>query len=85
LLDKDEVFDTLKDTANNKAPGIDGITAEILKECWSIIGNDFYKLIKQFWDTEELYPEFLEGIIRLIPKLLILVDLRTGDQLLYYK
>jgi hypothetical protein len=43
-----EVYNTLKDLANNKASGKDGITAEVLKECWDFIANDFYALVKQF-------------------------------------
>jgi hypothetical protein len=58
----------LKDLANNKAPGEDGITAKVLKECWDFIKEDFFKLIKHYWEMGELYSEFLEGIIRLIPK-----------------
>jgi hypothetical protein len=42
LPDQDEVHKILKEIANNKAPGIDGIIAEVLKECWSFVGNDFY-------------------------------------------
>jgi hypothetical protein len=46
--DIEEVHQTLKDLANNKAPGIDGIIAEVLKDCWDFIGQDFFALIIQF-------------------------------------
>jgi hypothetical protein len=68
MLEKKEVHSALKDLASNKAPGVDGITAKVLKDCWAFIDDNFYELVKHYWNTGELYSEFIEGIIRLIPK-----------------
>jgi hypothetical protein len=51
LPDKYEIHKTLKIVANNKALGINRITAEILKECWSFIADNFFALIKHYWET----------------------------------
>jgi hypothetical protein len=65
---KAELERIIKILATNKAPGSDGLTIEVIRACWSFIGDDLLKLILHYWETEQLYPEMLQGIIRLLPK-----------------
>jgi hypothetical protein len=53
---------------SNKAPGSDGLTIEAIRHCWELISSDLLNLILQFWETETLYAELLQGIIWLLPK-----------------
>jgi len=41
----DEITQALKMSANNKSPGVDGITAEFYKTTWSIIGADVTRML----------------------------------------
>jgi ATP phosphoribosyltransferase len=60
----DELEKTMKLLASNKAPGSDGLTAEILRNCWEFMKEDILGILQEFWDTESLYEELLQGIIR---------------------
>jgi hypothetical protein len=64
----EELETIVKLLATNKAPESDGLTIEVTCACWSCIGQDILKLIISFWNSEQLYPELLQGIIRLLPK-----------------
>lgn len=65
---KKEITDTLLSMPNNKSPGIDGLTAEVFKACWSFIISDFFDMITSFWESGVLYPGVNKGVIKLIPK-----------------
>ncbi|KAL3690929.1 hypothetical protein R1sor_004580 [Riccia sorocarpa] len=59
---------------SDKAPGIDGVTFEVLVECWSFLQADCYEMVAWFWDKRGLKGQDKKGVIRLIPK--------EGDRLL---
>ena len=40
---KEEVFDTLKEANANAAPGTDGITSLVYKQCWDSLGDPWRK------------------------------------------
>lgn len=54
--------------ASDHAPGPDGFNGLLMKECWHIISEDFYRLCEAFWNcTVDL--ECINGsFIALIPK-----------------
>lgn len=51
-----------------KSSGIDGLTFEVFLHCWFFMENDFFTMLIHFWETGELYPDFNEGVLKLIPK-----------------
>jgi hypothetical protein len=64
----EELEKILHTLASNKLPGSDGLTIKVIKACWHFIRDDLYALILEYWNAEQLYPELLQGIIRLLPK-----------------
>jgi hypothetical protein len=66
--DEEELTKIVKSFAHNKAPGSDGLTIEVVKECWPFLKVDILELVQHFWATGTLYPELLSGIFRIIPK-----------------
>lgn len=63
-----EVRNTIWLLPSNKAPGPDGLTAEVFRSCWDFIKEDFMELICEFWLSGVLPEMIKEGLIRLIPK-----------------
>jgi hypothetical protein len=64
----EELEQIMKILANNKAPGSDGLTSEVIRNCWEFMKTDILNILIEFWETEKLYEELLQGIIRLLPK-----------------
>lgn len=60
---QDEVNKSVMHLKNNKAPGTDAITAELLKNGGSALYRRLFDLIKLIWVTEELPKEWHQGII----------------------
>ncbi|KAL3689740.1 hypothetical protein R1sor_016049 [Riccia sorocarpa] len=54
----------------NKAPGQNGLrlTVEILKMCWSFVGEDCVRFVQTVWAKKRILPSDCQGIIRLIHK-----------------
>lgn len=67
-LDPAEVKEALKDCANGKSPGLDGLTYEFYKKTWGVIGNTFTKVLQAQLDREKLMESSRHGATRLIPK-----------------
>jgi len=57
------VSDAIKGSKNNKAPGIDGITNELLKNGGSCLTNSMYELFKKIVKTNEIPKEWNVGVI----------------------
>ncbi|GJW79530.1 RNA-directed DNA polymerase, eukaryota, reverse transcriptase zinc-binding domain protein [Tanacetum coccineum] len=51
-----------------KAPGPDGYIACFYKKAWSVIGNDLYLAIKEFFKSGRMLKEINSNLIALIPK-----------------
>jgi hypothetical protein len=70
---REEVEKCIRKTRNNKAPGEDGITAELIKFGGKGIIDAIDKLITMIWITEEMPQSWNTGIICPI--------LKKGDKL----
>ncbi|KAL3697404.1 hypothetical protein R1sor_011480 [Riccia sorocarpa] len=68
IPEKPEIESVVFGMATNKAPGQDGLTIEILKLCWSFVGDDCVKLIQCIWAKKRILPSDCQTIIRLIHK-----------------
>ena len=55
--------EAIKKFKNNKAPGADGITAVLFKQCGTELKNRMFRLILRIWADEELPHEWNFGII----------------------
>ncbi|KAL3686059.1 hypothetical protein R1sor_004081 [Riccia sorocarpa] len=51
-----------------KSPGLDGLTIEVLLECWPFVRQDCISMINHFWDTGELIKGQRTAVIKLVPK-----------------
>lgn len=65
---KVEVIETIMDLKNNKAPGIDGIKAETLKEIANEISEHLANLINKIFDTGKCPSAFKKAVIKPIYK-----------------
>jgi sorting nexin-29 len=59
----EELEEAIKKLKNNKAPGADGITAELFKQGGTELKNRMFRLILRIWADEELPREWNFGII----------------------
>ncbi|KAL3697349.1 hypothetical protein R1sor_011425 [Riccia sorocarpa] len=66
--DSEEIQKTVAFLKNEKAPGADGMTAEMVKVIWEHSQQDVIEFIHTFWETEILSWKQLTGVIKLIPK-----------------
>lgn len=58
----------IKNLRNNKAPGEDGISSEILKAGGQILASNIHIIIMQIWENEVIPEEWKEVIVILIHK-----------------
>ncbi|OAE19803.1 hypothetical protein AXG93_715s1010 [Marchantia polymorpha subsp. ruderalis] len=63
-----EIEDVLFALPLNKAPGVDGISAEALRKTWPHMKNFYLAMVAKFWEDGVLAETVTEGMIRLIPK-----------------
>lgn len=59
----EEVNEAIKSLKNNKAPGEDGISSEMLKYSGKEMRQCIYKLLVRIWEMEEMPQEWNEAII----------------------
>ncbi len=67
-ITKDELLAALKQTKNNRSPGIDGIPVDFYKVFWSDISDHMVKAMNWAIQNDELSSNHRRGIITLIPK-----------------
>jgi len=60
---KDEIRCTIKTIKNGKAPGIDNITAELLKADIETATDQIHKITSIVWNTEQIPDDWRKGII----------------------
>ncbi|OAE30170.1 hypothetical protein AXG93_4295s1250 [Marchantia polymorpha subsp. ruderalis] len=63
-----EIEDVLLSLPHNKAPGVDGISAEALKRTWPFMKDFYIRMVGTFWAEVLLAETVTGGMIRLIPK-----------------
>jgi len=66
--DFEEVLESLKLCASDKAPGPDGFTMGFFRKCWEVVKEDLMKTIKNFHCNEYFEKSFNASYIALIPK-----------------
>ena len=65
---KNEILKATKSLKNNKAPGIDNITAEVLKTDIRFATDWLYDLFHKIWNAETIPEEWCRGLIVKLPK-----------------
>ncbi|KAL3680548.1 hypothetical protein R1sor_023504 [Riccia sorocarpa] len=68
------IEEVIRSLPTEKAPGLDGVTAEVLVECWEFLHADCYAMVQSVWIKGRLLTKDNKGVIKLIPK--------GGDRLL---
>ena len=58
----------IKSLKNNKAPGIENITAEVLKTDIRFATDWFYNLFHKIWNAESIPEDWCRGLIIKLPK-----------------
>ncbi|KAL3681068.1 hypothetical protein R1sor_024024 [Riccia sorocarpa] len=64
----EELERTVKLLPRDKAPGLDGVTSEVIQEHWELIKEDCKEMIECFWSDGKLTDRTKKGAIKLIPK-----------------
>lgn len=65
---KKELCKALLSMAKGKSSGIDGLTSKGFQRCWHLIEDPYFNMIQQFWVSRTFYPQFNEGVLKLLPK-----------------
>lgn len=60
----------------NKAPGVDGVSAEALRKTWPTVKPFYVAMVQAYWKDGILAEPVLEGLIRLISKLMNRAELK---------
>ncbi|CAM6082401.1 unnamed protein product [Calypogeia fissa] len=63
-----ELRDVLNLFPKDKAPGIDGFTAEVFRACWDFISSDMLAMVLDFWNIGQIAQTIKEGVLKLIPQ-----------------
>ena len=67
-INENELYQSLKDMAKDKAPGLDGLTVEFYSTFWYLIKNDFTELVNYCYKRGRLPDSMNKALIRLIFK-----------------
>ncbi|KAL3679732.1 hypothetical protein R1sor_022688 [Riccia sorocarpa] len=68
LPTREEIEEVVKRLKADKAPGYDGVTAEILRECWGFVGEECIRMVQTVWVKRKMLGKDCQGVITLIPK-----------------
>ncbi|KAL2620177.1 hypothetical protein R1flu_000382 [Riccia fluitans] len=66
--EEEEIRKVILHLKSEKAPGIDGMTAEVLRLLWIHAPGDVVDFVHKFWVTGKLTWKQQTGVIKLIPK-----------------
>ncbi|KAL3688213.1 hypothetical protein R1sor_014522 [Riccia sorocarpa] len=64
----EELEDIVKRLPEDKAPGLDGATVEVLTKCWSFMRADCLAMLLSYWQDGVLTICDAKGVIKLLPK-----------------
>lgn len=67
-ITREEIKSAIFAMHSDKSPGPDGFSPGFFKNCWDIIGEDFYNAIEEFFRTGKILREINATFITLIPK-----------------
>ncbi|KAL3691489.1 hypothetical protein R1sor_005140 [Riccia sorocarpa] len=62
------IEETVRALPSEKAPGLDGVCAEVVVDGWDFMGEDCINMVQLFWRKRRLLPRDNKGVIKLIPK-----------------
>lgn len=68
VLDGEEVQKVLQSMSKGKAPGMDGMSAEVLLANWNFIRADYIAMIQNFGNNRVLAYTTKTGVMKLVPK-----------------
>lgn len=64
----EEIWTAVRSLGSNRSPGIDGITASFFKCFWHIVGPVVCMAMKDYFESNNMPPQWKETLIVLIPK-----------------
>ncbi|KAL3692018.1 hypothetical protein R1sor_005669 [Riccia sorocarpa] len=65
---EEELEECVRNLAKDKAPGLDGVSADVLREFWEEVKPMCMHLLSIFWEDERLTASEKKGVIKLILK-----------------
>ncbi|KAL3682458.1 hypothetical protein R1sor_000480 [Riccia sorocarpa] len=65
---KEEIQRVVFSMPANKAPGYDGVTIELLRSCWEVVGEACVKFVQAVWVKKRMLRVDCQGVIELLPK-----------------
>lgn len=71
-----EIEEVLFSLPANKAPGVDGVSAEAMRKTWPHMKKFYVSMVHKFWEEGVLAETVTEGMIRLIPKAVNKMELK---------
>lgn len=73
----EEVTAAVKGLSSGKVPGLDGLSAEFYKKFWSLIGPDYFEVLKKCIDEKSLPLSCQRAVLTLLPKKVDLIPLKN--------
>ncbi|KAL3687986.1 hypothetical protein R1sor_014295 [Riccia sorocarpa] len=64
----EEVNSTVKTLKRGKAPGLDGLTNDMIIDCWDFIREECVEMVRSFWTRKSLLHKDSRGCIKLLAK-----------------
>lgn len=64
----EEVTAAVMDLSSGTAPGIDGLSSEFFKTFWTLIGADYYEVLKECMKKRILPVSCQRAVLTLLPK-----------------
>ncbi|KAL3679581.1 hypothetical protein R1sor_022537 [Riccia sorocarpa] len=68
MPEEKELDELVEELPRDKAPGLDGVTNNMIQDCWDFIRRDCLAMMRHFWETGSLLSKNSQGVIKLLPK-----------------